>query len=74
MIRHILKDGTVTTDITGHLVKRKDCPEAYAAMERMTTNDNIRQTDGRETARPEISHQGKKGKVRNNEKKSDSVR
>jgi hypothetical protein len=50
MIKHILKDGTTRKDITGHLVKRKDCPEAYAAMERMTTNDNSRKTATRKEA------------------------
>lgn len=67
MITHIFKDGTTTNDITGHLVTRKDCPEAYAAMERMTTNDNSRQTNGRETACPEISHQGEKSQERQHE-------
>ena len=74
MIRHIFKDGTTSDDITGHLVTRKDCPEAYAAMERMTTNDNSRQTNGRETARPEISHQGKKSQVREHEGTAHGVR
>lgn len=54
MIRHILKDGTVATDITGHLVKRKDCPGAYAAMERMTTNDNSRKTATRKKAHGQV--------------------
>ena len=34
MIIHILKDGTVLDDITGHLVKREDVPEFYERRER----------------------------------------
>ena len=59
MIRYILKDGTVATDITGHLVKRKDCPEAYAAMERMTTNDNSRKTATRKEADGQVQGKSK---------------
>lgn len=29
MVFHILKDGTVKTDITGHVVKVSDVPQAY---------------------------------------------
>jgi hypothetical protein len=32
MIKHILKDGTTTTDISGHMVTREQCPSAYAVM------------------------------------------
>lgn len=74
MIRHILKDGTVAADITGHLVKRKDCPEAYAAMERMTTNDNSRNQNGRAQARQEVPLQGKKSQVREHEGTAHRVR
>ncbi len=35
MITHIFKDGTTSNDITGHLVKRTDCPTAYKVMEGM---------------------------------------
>ena len=34
MITHILKDGTVLKDITGHTVTRKDAPTVYTLMER----------------------------------------
>lgn len=34
MITHILKDGTVLKDITGHLVTRKDAPTVYTLLER----------------------------------------
>lgn len=33
MITHIFKNGATTNDITGHLVKRTDCPTAYEIME-----------------------------------------
>ena len=29
MVYHILKDGTVTTDITGHVVQLEDAPILY---------------------------------------------
>ena len=29
MIRHILKDGVVLDDITGHVVKQEDAPIVY---------------------------------------------
>ena len=35
MVKHILRDGTVLQDITGHVVKRKDAPEIYALMEQI---------------------------------------
>lgn len=35
MIRHHLKDGTVLTDITGHVVRKEDVPIAYALIDRM---------------------------------------
>lgn len=35
MIRHILSDGTVTNDITGHIVKMEDAKEVYALIDQM---------------------------------------
>ena len=35
MVTHILKDGTVLKDITGHVVKREDVPTVYSLIERM---------------------------------------
>lgn len=29
MVRHILKDGVVLDDITGHVVKQEDAPVVY---------------------------------------------
>lgn len=29
MVYHIFKDGTVKTDITGHIVKVSDVPQVY---------------------------------------------
>lgn len=34
MIIHILKDGTVKKDITGHKVKQSDVPQAYEILKR----------------------------------------
>ena len=38
MVRHILKDGRVLTDITGHVVKCEDAKEVYAVMRKEYTN------------------------------------
>lgn len=35
MVTHVLKDGTVLKDITGHVVKEQDVPEAYILIDRM---------------------------------------
>ena len=46
MVTHILKDGTVLKDITGHVVKREDVPTVYSLIERMNAekerNNDIR--------------------------------
>lgn len=34
MVKHVFKNGTTTTDITGHIVKRSECPRAYEVLER----------------------------------------
>lgn len=34
MIKHILKNGTVLTDITGHKVTKEQCPTVYAILSR----------------------------------------
>lgn len=39
MIRHILKDGTVVKDITGHIVKKKDAPAVYTILEKGIKNE-----------------------------------
>lgn len=41
MITHILKDGTITQNIIGHLVKREDCETVYKIIERRQ-HDNLR--------------------------------
>lgn len=33
MVKHVLKDGTVLTDITGHIVKVKDVESVYKLLE-----------------------------------------
>ena len=38
-IKHVFKNGTTTTDITGRTVKRADCPRIYEILER--TNESI---------------------------------
>lgn len=35
MVKHILKDGTVLKDITGHIVKKEDVPAAYTLIEQL---------------------------------------
>ena len=34
-ITHILKDGTILNDISGHVVKMIDVPSAYMVMDRI---------------------------------------
>lgn len=43
MIIHILKDGTILNDISGHTVKREDAPVAYEVLERKAKGE---QKDG----------------------------
>ena len=41
MVRHILKDGRVLTDITGHVVRGEDAKEVYAMLRKeYTKHDN----------------------------------
>lgn len=35
MITHILKDGTILDDISGHKVTREDAPTVYEILERL---------------------------------------
>ena len=37
MVTHVLKDGTVLKDITGHVVKREDVPMIYSLVEQMNS-------------------------------------
>ena len=39
MIKHVFANGKTTTDITGHTVKRAECPLVYEILERLN-NDN----------------------------------
>ena len=45
MVKHVLKDGTVLQDITGHVVRESDCPAAYkildAVLEREAQNVSL---------------------------------
>lgn len=42
MIRHVLKDGTILSDISGHIVREKDAKAAYAVMERINEKQKRR--------------------------------
>lgn len=57
MVTHIFKDGTTSNDITGHLVKRTDCPTAYKVMEGMNI-DNVRFENRRAQTCQEVQVQG----------------
>ncbi len=35
MVKHILKDGTVLTDITGHIVRIEDAEVVYQIMDKL---------------------------------------
>lgn len=38
MVKNVLKDGTVVTDLTGHVVKKEDVPVVYAIFESVNKN------------------------------------
>lgn len=40
MIKHVFANGKTTTDITGHTVKRAECPRIYEVLERLN-NESI---------------------------------
>jgi hypothetical protein len=39
MVTHVLKDGSVKQDITGHVVKKEDAPKFYDLIERVRRNN-----------------------------------
>lgn len=44
MVKHVFANGTTTTDITGHIVKRSECQRAYEVLERLnneSTNNRV---------------------------------
>ena len=44
MIKHVFANGKTTTDITGHTVKRSECPMVYEILERLnneSTNNRV---------------------------------
>ena len=45
MIKHILKDGTVLQDITGHIIKQEDAPMVYQIIEQMEREEKKNDTD-----------------------------
>lgn len=42
MVYHILRDGTVKTDITGHVVKVEDAEPVYRLLTTIVTRDKSR--------------------------------
>ena len=51
MVKHVLKNGTKLTDITGYIVKRTECQRIYEILERtaheITTNHTLIEHDNR---------------------------
>ena len=45
MVKHILKDGTVLDDITGHVVRREEVPSVYTLIERKGEKDEQADTE-----------------------------
>ncbi|MBO7672435.1 hypothetical protein J6S88_03405 [bacterium] len=43
MVKHVLKDGTVLDDITGHIVKKEDAKSLYALID--TLNQSMEAND-----------------------------
>ena len=42
MVKHVMKDGTVLDDITGHVVRKKDVPSIYALIEEINRKRAMR--------------------------------
>lgn len=40
MVKHVLKDGTVLDDISGHVITREQFPEVYDIMDRVFAKGN----------------------------------
>ena len=41
MIKHILRDGTVLNDITGHVVKVEDAETVYTLIDKINERGNL---------------------------------
>ena len=41
-IRHVLRDGTVLNDITGHVVKMEDAQVVYAILDKINERKRVR--------------------------------
>ena len=54
MITHILKDGTILDDISGHKVTREDAPTVYEILEQL--KKQRRESNDRDNGH--IKHQG----------------
>lgn len=51
MVIHIMKDGTVKTDITGHVVKMDDAKAVYNVLDRINRRSNEKNKRGRDSLR-----------------------
>ena len=49
MVKHVLKDGTVLDDISGHIVKVEDVKQVYEILGRVS-GGNSYEKDGRENS------------------------
>lgn len=45
MVIHIMKDGTVLKDITGHVVKKEDAPMIYNIVDQMNRKREEKKDD-----------------------------
>lgn len=45
VVRHILRDGRVLSDIRGHVVKFEDAVNAYKLMERINEKENAKASE-----------------------------
>ena len=48
MVYHVLKNGTVKTDITGHVVKYSDVPQIYDVVRRLESRSVLKQKEKKE--------------------------
>lgn len=47
MIRHVLKDGTELSDITGHIVRMKDAEQFYSLLDEINSENRKEKKHGR---------------------------
>ncbi len=47
MVKHVLKDGTVLDDISGHVITREQFPEVYDIMDRFFKGNEVEKLESK---------------------------